>query len=282
MDLGLAGQVVAVFGAARGIGEAIAGAFMAESVNVAAIDRDVSVMDVAEQLPLVRRENRRPSPLPEQDDHLSLGLVADVTDYAAVRRAANSVLNYFGRCDHIVFAVGVGSGKFGFPFWNLEPADWEPVLRVNLIGAVNVAHAFAPMLVQVRVGTMLFISSVAGQIGSQSDPPYSAAKAGLINFAQCAAKDLAPHGVRVNALCPGMVKTPLNRSVWEAWNRQQTEADRQSYDDWTAEKIKKLVPLNRWQEPEDIAAMAVFLASKQGQNIAGQTINVDGGYVMHW
>ncbi|MGZ3302188.1 MAG: SDR family NAD(P)-dependent oxidoreductase [Isosphaeraceae bacterium] len=104
----------------------------------------------------------------------------------------------------------------------------------------------------------------------------------MINFAQCAAKDLAPHGVRVNSLCPGMVKTPLNRSVWEAWNQRQPVAQRQSYEKWTADKIKKLVPLNCWQEPEDIAAMAVFLASKQGQNIAGQTINVDGGYVMHW
>ena len=64
---------------------------------------------------------------------------------------------------------------------------------------------------------MLLLSSVAGQIGSQTDPPYSAAKAAVINFAQCAAKDLAPYGVRVNALCPGMVQTPLNRSVYEAW-----------------------------------------------------------------
>ncbi len=280
MDLGLAGQVVTVFGAARGIGEAIARAFMAEAASVATIDRDSSVMDVAEQLPLVRLSERRPST--DHDDRLSLGLVADVTDYAAVRRAADAVRTYFGRSDHVVFAVGVGSGKFGFPFWNLEPGDWEPVLRDNLIGAVNVAHAFAPMLVQAGAGTLLFISSVAGQIGSQSNPPYSAAKAGLINFAQCAAKDLAPHGVRVNSLCPGMVKTPLNRSVWEAWNQRQPEAQRQSYEEWTADKIKKLVPLNRWQEPEDIAAMAVFLASKQGQNIAGQTINVDGGYVMHW
>jgi 2-hydroxycyclohexanecarboxyl-CoA dehydrogenase len=280
MDLGLAGQVVAVFGAARGIGQAIARAFMAEAARVATIDRDSSVMGVAEQLPLVGPNARRTSF--DDDDHLSLGLVADVTDYAAVRRAADAVRAYFGHCDHVVFAVGVGSGKFGFPFWNLEPGDWEPVLQVNLIGAVNVAHAFAPMLVQAGAGTLLFISSVAGQIGSQSDPPYSAAKAGLINFAQCAAKDLAPHGVRVNSLCPGMVKTPLNRSVWEAWSERQPVSQRQSYEEWTADKIKKLVPLNRWQEPEDIAAMAVFLASKQGQNIAGQTINVDGGYVMHW
>jgi NAD(P)-dependent dehydrogenase (short-subunit alcohol dehydrogenase family) len=280
MDMGLAGQVAVVFGAARGIGEAIARAFMAESANVAAVDRDAGVMDVAEQLPLLRPSRR--DVVPGHDDHLSLGLVADVTDYAAVRRAAEAVRAYFGRCDHVVFAVGIGSGKFGFPFWNLDPADWEDVLRVNLVGAVNVAHAFAPRLVAAGDGTMLFLSSVAGQIGSQTDPPYSAAKAGLINFAQCAAKDLAPHGVRVNALCPGMVRTPLNRSVWEAWNRRQPEGSRQAYDEWTADKIRKLVPLNRWQEPEDIAAMAVFLAGRQGRNIAGQTINVDGGYVMHW
>jgi 2-hydroxycyclohexanecarboxyl-CoA dehydrogenase len=205
-----------------------------------------------------------------------------VTDHAAVRHAAEAMINRLGRCDHVIFAGGIGSGKFGFPFWSLEPGDWENVLRVNLIGAVNVAHAFAPTLVQAGAGSMLFLSSVAGQIGSQTDPPYSAAKAGLINFAQCAAKDLAPHGVRVNSLCPGMVKTPLNRSVWEAWNHRQPEEGRQSYEDWTAEKIKKLVPLNRWQEPEDIAAMTVFLASERGRNITGQTINVDGGFVMHW
>src|SRR5918912_56992 len=102
---------------------------------------------------------------------------------------------------------------------------------------------------------MLFLASVAGQIGSQTDPPYSASKAGLINFAQCAAKDLAPSGVRVNALCPGMVRTALNRSVFDAWAARQ---------------------------PEDIAAMAVFLASHRAKNVTGQTINVDGGYVMHW
>jgi NAD(P)-dependent dehydrogenase (short-subunit alcohol dehydrogenase family) len=225
-------------------------------------------------------------------------LLADVTDYTGVRRAAEDITRRFGRCDHIVFAVGVGSGKFGFPFWKLDPADWDLVLKVNLVGAVNVAHTIAPALAGAAASargtaadrdtdtssnrSMLFLSSVAGQIGSQTDPPYSAAKAALINFAQCAAKDLAPHGVRVNTLCPGMVQTPLNRSVYEAWAREQPELERSSYEAWSADKIKKLVPLNRWQRPEEIAAMAVFLASVQARNITGQTINVDGGYVMHW
>jgi 2-hydroxycyclohexanecarboxyl-CoA dehydrogenase len=280
VDLGLAEQVVVVFGAARGIGAAIATAFAAEGAHVTAVDRDPSVHQLAQALPR------------------SLSVVTDVTDLTAVRQAAREVEDRFGRCDHVVFAVGAGSGKFGFPFWKLEPADWDPVLKINLIGAVNVAHVFAPAMTtaarpsreseasNTRTSdssrSILFLSSVAGQIGSQSDPPYSAAKAALINFAQCAAKDLAPFGVRVNTLCPGMVQTPLNRGVYEAWAREQPESGRSTYDAWTADKIKKLVPLNRWQQPEDIAAMAVFLASSQAVNITGQTVNVDGGYVMHW
>jgi NAD(P)-dependent dehydrogenase (short-subunit alcohol dehydrogenase family) len=279
MDLGLAQSVVVVFGAARGIGAAIARAFAAEAAQVIAVDRDSSVVDLAAQLPG------------------SLGLLGDVTDYTAVGRIAGEAIDRFRSCDHVVFAVGAGSGKFGFPFWKLDPVDWDQVLKVNLIGAVNVAHAFGPLLARTAesereatptipdTGTsrsLLILSSVAGQIGSQTDPPYSAAKAAVINFAQCAAKDLAPFGVRVNTICPGMVQTPLNRSVYEAWAAEQPPATRLSYESWTAEKIQKLVPLNRWQEPEDIAAMVVFLASNRGRNITGQTINVDGGYVMHW
>ena len=280
MDLGLAKSVVVIFGAARGIGAAIAQAFAVERAHVVAIDRDPSVLDLVRSLPQC------------------LGLVADVTDYAAVRQTALEVADRFGQCHHLVFAVGAGSGKFGFPFWKLEPEDWEPVLKINLIGAVNVAHTYGPPMAAAAYAdreadatksqgssssrSVLFLSSVAGQIGSQTDPPYSAAKAALISFAQCAAKDLAPSGVRVNTLCPGMVKTPLNRGVYEAWAKEQSESERSTYEDWTADKIKKLVPLNRWQQPEDIAAMAVFLASDQGRNVTGQTINVDGGYVMHW
>jgi NAD(P)-dependent dehydrogenase (short-subunit alcohol dehydrogenase family) len=273
MDLGLAGSVVVVLGAASGIGAAIARAFAAEAARVVAVDRDSSVLDLAGRL------------------SAALGVVADVTDFAAVRLAAEETTQRVGPCDHVVYAVGAGSGKFGFPFWKLEPADWEQVIKVNLIGCVNVAHAFASAMAESALArsaagispssSMLFLSSVAGQIGSQTDPPYSAAKAAVINFAQCAAKDLAPFGVRVNALCPGMVQTPLNRGVYEAWAREQPQEEQSTYDAWTAEKIKKVVPLNRWQTPEDIAAMAVFLASRRALNVTGQTINVDGGWVMH-
>ncbi len=269
MDLQLAGEVAVVVGAARGLGQAIAEAFAAEGADVVVIDCDPRAHVAAQRLAADHR-------------HRADAIVADATDAAALRSAAAEVRERFGRCDHVVYAAAVGSGKFGFPFWKLEPEDWDRVLRVNLLGAVNAAHAFAPSMAEAEKGTLLFLASVAGQIGSQTDPPYSASKAALINFAQCAARDLAPFGVRVNALNPGMVPTALNRSVYDAWAASQPEAGRPSFEVWTAEKIRRLVPLNRWQDPEDIAAMAVFLASSRGRNITGQTINVDGGYVMHW
>jgi NAD(P)-dependent dehydrogenase (short-subunit alcohol dehydrogenase family) len=269
VDLKLAGHTAVVAGGARGIGQAIAQAFAAEGANLALIDRDPEVSAVAKLIG-------------EKKKVRSGAIAADVTSYKAMQAVAKQLATIFGRIDHIVYAVGLGSGKYGFPFWNLEPGDWPKVLEVNVVGAVNVAHAFAPTLVEAKAGTMLFLSSVAGQIGSQTDPPYSASKAALINFAQCAAKDLAPYGVRVNTLCPGMVKTVLNRAVWEAWSKLQPADQRLTYDEWAEEKIERLVPLGRWQEPQDIAAMAVFLASAGGKNVTGQTINVDGGFVMHW
>lgn len=256
MQWNLNGQSVVVVGAANGIGRAIAEGFVREGCKVRGFDRDANARALQAEGDLV---------------------AGDVTSYDDVLAFAESVETV----DHVVFSVGAGSGKFGFPFWNLDPADWARVLAVNLIGAVNVAHAFAPKLISRPGGTMLFLVSVAGQIGSQTDPPYSAAKAGLINFMQCVAKDFAPHGVRANALSPGMVRTDLNESVWAASQRIRPESERQSYADWAAEKIRKVSPLGRWQTPAEFAAMAVYLASDHAKNITGQTINIDGGQVMH-
>jgi 2-hydroxycyclohexanecarboxyl-CoA dehydrogenase len=268
VDTGLRGDVVAILGAAGGIGTAIAHAFAAEGCAVAVIDRRPAVMAFAASL---------------HDTHGvgAVGMVADATDYAAVQDAARLVVTELGGCQHVVVSVGVGSGKLGMPFWSMAPSDWEPVVRANLMSCVHAAHAFVPALLAQRRGSFCFLSSVAGQIGSPTDPPYSAAKAAVINFAQCAARDLAAHGIRANALCPGMVATELNRSVWQAWRDRTPAADHVDHETWAAEKMRRVTPLGRWQTPEDVAAAAVFLASRLAANVTGQTVNVDGGQVMH-
>lgn len=256
MNLGLKNQGAVVIGGAHGIGLAIAEAFAAEGCRV-------GVADLAPK------------------GRFDYEIAVDVTDFTKLKAAAAEFVEKLGGVRHVVLAAGIGSGKFGFPFWNLDPADWARVLDVNLRGAANVAHAFAPILTRARAGTLLFLTSVAGQIGSQTDPPYSAAKAGVINFMQCAAKDFAPYGVRANCLAPGMVKTELNRSVWAAGQQLLAETERQDYEVWAAAKLKANAPLGRWQEPEEFGAMAVFLASEHARSITGQTINIDGGQVMH-
>src|SRR5436190_463293 len=269
MDLQLQGQVAVVIGGASGIGLAIAKEFAREGCRVGLIDKS-------------DQTDRQAGEVAAAGKTTTLGVVADVTDYAAVQSAAKRVESALDRPTHVVYAAGMGSGKFGFPFWNLEPGDWDRVYRVNLLGAVHAAHAFAPSLVAQKRGTMLFISSVAGQIGSQTDPPYSAAKAGLINFAMCAAKDLAPYSVRVNTLCPGMVQTPLNRGVWKSWNDKKPADKQLTYEQWGDAKVRQMCPLGQWQTPEQIASLAVYLASDRAASITGQTLNIDGGWVMHW
>lgn len=258
MNLHLQNQTVAIFGAARGIGRAIAEAFAAEGCRLGLFDRDTDANAPVLPGTVLSREG-------------------DVTRLEDVQSFAEAL----GPIDHLVYAVGAGSGKFGFPFWRVPASDWGRVLEVNLVGAVHAAHAFAPALTGRGEGSVLFVVSVAGQIGSQTDPPYSAAKAGLINFTQCAAKDFAPYQVRVNALAPGMVKTALNESVWAAGQARLPEEQREDYETWAQRKIQTISPLGRWQTVEEMAAVAVFLASPHARNITGQTVNVDGGQVMH-
>ena len=217
-------------GAAQGIGLAIATEFAQEGCRVALWDIDPQVTTAAENLK-------------KQSNLDVVSTVLDATNLEQVKAAAEQTLSELGPCQHVVYAVGAGSGKYGFPFWNLEPADWDRVLQINLLGAVNVAHAFTPVLQKTSDGSLLFLVSVAGQCGSQTDPPYSAAKAGLINFMQVAAKDFAPYSVRVNALSPGMVKTSVNQSVWQAWYDGQPVEDRLTYEEWAADKLQRVLPL---------------------------------------
>ena len=258
MTIKLTGQTVAITGAGNGIGLAIAHAFLNAGARVLGIDLDAAALAALQ------------STAPDRIDVLCV----NVADFDSLKVSLEN-----RKIDHLVCAAAVGSGKMGFPFWNLEPEDWKRVLDITLMGTVNTVHACVPALLSGDTNrkSVLLLASVAGQIGSQTDPPYSASKAATINFAQLAAKDLAPYGIRVNALSPGMVKTSLNRAVFES----SGESAHTSYEAWAGEKIKRVAPLARWQEPAEFGAMAVFLASEHGRNLTGQTLNIDGGQVMH-
>jgi len=255
MNLKLAGQRAIIIGGSSGIGRAITQSFLDESCRVDVIDLDE----------------------PSEFEGQTAFHKVDITDAEALATCARSI----DTIHHVIVTAAIGSGKTGFPFWNLDAGDWRRVIEVNVLGAANCAHAFAPRLIERPDNTMLFLTSVAAQIGSQTDPPYSASKAAVINLMQCAARDFAAHGVRCNALSPGMVRTPLNESVWSAAQQALPESERRSYQDWAGEKIARVAPLGRWQEPEEFGAMAVFLASPHARNITGQTINIDAGQVMH-
>jgi 2-hydroxycyclohexanecarboxyl-CoA dehydrogenase len=269
MDLGIANNVAVVTGGASGIGRAIAQQFAAEGASVAIWDVSDTVESAAAEIAATSGQR-------------VVGLRADITSTESLEAALAETTSKLGPVDHLVHAAAIGSGRFGFPFTNLSPDDWVRVLDVNIMGMTRVAHAVALGLAEQKSGTMTFIASIAGQIGSPTDPPYSASKAANINFAQCMAKDLAASGVRVNVVCPGMVQTPLNKGVWQSWCDRQPDDQKLDYETWAGEKIKQMVPLGTWQEPSDIADMVTFLASKRARQVTGQTINVDGGFVMHW
>ncbi len=269
MDLGISGRTALVTGAASGIGLATARAFAAEGCSLLLWDKSPEVNSVCDELA-------------REFDVRIEACVVDIVNFDQCRQSFANFIAAGRTVQHVVHCAATGSGKFGFPFTNLQPTDWLRTLEVNIMGAVNVAHVVTPYFVERSQGTFVFLASVAGQIGSQTDPPYSASKAANINFAQCMAKDLACHGVRVNTVCPGMVQTTLNKSVWQAWFDSAPENDKLGYDEWATNKIKTVVPLGRWQSCEDIASMIVFLSSDRASQVTGQTINVDGGFVMHW
>ncbi|MDB4614241.1 SDR family oxidoreductase [bacterium] len=258
MHLGL-GKVAVVVGGASGIGLASARLFAEEGCRVAIWDLN-----------------------PPKQSFDGLTLTVDIRNSSSIEAALQETITNLGSIDHLVHAAAVGSGSYGQPFTCVKPQQWHSVFDVNVHGMMNVAHAIAPKMMQAKLGTIVSVASVAGQIGSPSDPPYSASKAAGINFAQCMARDLASGGVRVNTVCPGMVKTPLNRSVWASWQQRDPDSNTLNYEAWADQKIKDLIPLGRWQTAEDVADMIVFLSSNRSRQVTGQTINVDGGYVMHW
>ena len=197
----------------------------------------------------------------------AISLVSDVSDLDAVEQLADQTLAELGRVDIVVNNAGAARGEDRKPVIDLDPALWRTVIDVNLTGSFLMSKVFGRHLVEAgNGGSIVNISSIAGKKLSPNTAAYAASKAGLQALTACMSREVAPAGVRVNAICPGVIDTSrmddLGRGeIWE-------------------ETIRTLVPMGRAGTGEDIAHIVVYLCSDEGAWVTGQSWNVDGGTVV--
>jgi NAD(P)-dependent dehydrogenase (short-subunit alcohol dehydrogenase family) len=247
----LAGKVAVITGAGSGIGRAAALLFSAEGAKLVLGDKTEAVQDTAR---LVIAAGG--AAIAQQMD---AGVEADV---AALVAAARST---YGQLDVAFANAGVSGGLAGI--FDLTPEAWTEILRVNLIGPwLMVKHAGKAMTDAGRGGSIICTASVAGLRSGAGGPAYSASKAGVINLAMVSAQQLSETNVRVNAICPGLTETGMTRPIFDiAKDRNVTH------------KLGQLNPLRRAAQPEELARVALFLASDESSYVNGQAIVVDGG-----
>ena len=274
----LHGKVALVTGAGgkNGIGRAIATRFAKEGA-------DVAVNDITEHpyaadqtewqgLPDVVREI-------EAMGQRAISVVADVSDAEQVGEMVDKTVAHFGKIDILVNNAGTKAGKDRVPVVDLTEEDWDRVQRVNVKGVFLCSQAVARHLIaQGTGGKIINMSSVTGKRGSARFAAYSASKFAVIGFTQSLACELAPYGVNVNAICPGLVDTERVTHLASVLMPDNLSADEQ-LSEYTRQSEAN-VPLGRLAEGADVAKMAAFLASDEAAYLSGVSITVSGGTVM--
>jgi 3-oxoacyl-[acyl-carrier protein] reductase len=245
----LINRVAVVSGAANGIGRGIAEVLASEGAAVALLDLD---LDAAEQVAEALRNSGSEAMVAQ----------ADVIDRAAMDKAAAAVLARFGRIDILAANAGIYPTR---SLAEMEDADWDRVMDVNVKGAVHSVQACVPSMRRQQYGRIVFTSSITGPIVSAPNlSHYAASKAAMLGLMRSAALELVRHGITVNAVQPGNVRT----SGIEAFGQE-----------FIAEMVKS-IPLGRLAEPADVGWAVRFLASEEAGYITGQTIVIDGGQVL--
>ena len=241
----LDGKVALITGAARGIGKAIAMKFDSEGADVAFTD--LVINEVGEQT--VKDI--------EAFGHKVKAYASNAANFEETHNVVNQILADFGRIDILVNNAGIT--KDGLML-RMSEAQWDAVLNVNLKSAFNFIHALTPIMARQRSGSIINMSSVVGVSGNAGQCNYSASKAGLIGLAKSIAKEMGPRGIRANCIAPGFIisdmTNALSEEVRDAWVKQ--------------------IPLRRGGTPEDVANVAVFLASDLSSYVSGQVIHCCG------
>ncbi|MGC3983289.1 MAG: SDR family oxidoreductase [Pseudorhodoferax sp.] len=247
----LNGKVAIITGAGSGIGRAAALLFAAEGARLVLGDRSEAVHDTARAVAAAGGQ--------------ALALQGDAGLEADVQQLVATALRAHGQLDVAFANAGVSGGAAGI--FDLTPEQWTELLRVNLIGPwLMVKHAGRAMADAGRGGAIVCTASVAGIRSGAGGPAYSASKAGVINLAMVAAQQLCESNVRVNAICPGLTETGMTRRTFDY-----------AKEKGVTHKLGRLNPLRRAAQPEELAQVALFLASDESSYVNGQAIAVDGG-----
>jgi 2-hydroxycyclohexanecarboxyl-CoA dehydrogenase len=251
---GLAGKVAVVTGGGGGIGGANCRRFAREGARVAVCDRDLAAAQAVAQAIVA-------------DGGEALALACDITDRAAVDAAVAEVLARFAAIDILVNNAG---WDVFLPFTKTEPAQWERLIAVNLVGALHMHHAVLPHMVERRAGRIVNIASDAARVGSSGEAVYAACKGGLVAFSKTLAREHARHGITVNVVCPGPTDTALFADYKKgAGNPEKLE-----------EAFRRSIPLGRIGQPGDLPGAIAFFASDDAAYVTGQVLSVSGGLTM--
>jgi meso-butanediol dehydrogenase / (S,S)-butanediol dehydrogenase / diacetyl reductase len=262
----LAGKTALVTGGGSGIGRGIVLCMAQEGADIVIPDiHEANARSVAKEVEALGRK--------------AVPIRCDVTCEADVRASLDRSLAELGRIDILVNNAGIASPP-GMPFTANTEEHWDQAFAVNVKSVFLMCKAIAPYFIERKAGRIINIASIAGPLASVTMPPYSVAKGGVIIFTRVVAKELAPHGVTANAICPGMLWT----GFWQELAQFIAETN-PAFHGITARQVFEkrfdaLVPLKCEQTPEDIGWAAVFLASEHARCITGQALMVDGGSVM--
>jgi NAD(P)-dependent dehydrogenase (short-subunit alcohol dehydrogenase family) len=246
----LEGKSVIITGAGSGIGRAASLLFTREGAKLIAVDRTEAVKDTVEQV--------------KKAGGIAEAVMADAGSEQDVKAFIDLAVSKYGKLDAIWANAGVSGGLIPIAEQTVE--HWQEILRINLIGPFLAIKYSMPHMIAQGHGAIVCTASVAGLKSGASGHPYASSKAGVISLVQTTAYSLSGTGVRINAVCPGLIETGMTKPVFDRAKQRGT-----------ADKIGQLNPLKRAGQPHELAAMGLFLVSDEASYVNGQAIPVDGG-----